>query len=157
MEDSNAHNNSEFIYKYTESSIEQIHKSIDIVTGKLTTVIGFSGVLLKFAADMPSNDFQFVLKVGVSICLIFAIGLCGTGIAPQSRGPVVSPDFLLEAEQYRTTEEEVRLIIIKRWIKSAPTLMEVRNRRIKLLQYAIGMLIAAGFLFGLSNILSNIH
>ena len=155
MED---HNNAEFIYQYTSRALENVYKSIDVVTDKLTKVLAFSGVLLKFGYDMNPEGYLFSAKFLVLGFLVGAIGLCASGLWPKSSGDIeLKPEHLLEEEQYGLTEEAMYVFISRERIKGIPKAKEIRDYRVQMLNHAIGCLVASGIVFGVTGMLSGIH
>lgn len=152
------HNNAKFIYNYTSQALEDVYKSIDVVTDKLTKVLAFSGVLIKFGYDMKPDGYIFSAKFLILTFLIAAIGLCATGLTPKSSGDIeLKPEHLLEEDQYGLTEEDMHLFIARQRIKGIPKAEKLRDYRVQMLNYAIGCLIASSIVFGLTGILSGIH
>jgi hypothetical protein len=147
------HNNVAFIYEYTESVLKDVNKSIDNTTTKLIATIGFSGVLLRFAADLPDSKYSFSVKVGVCFLVTLAIGFCGTGLLPKTSGDIVKPEKLLEPEWYRASDELCRLYVLRQWQSAISQLDELLALRTMCLNLAIGSLIIASFLFALSIVL----
>jgi len=148
-------NNSKLIYEHAEKSTEKINKSIDIITSKLTSSLGFSGVLLKFASDMPSSGGLFSLKVCVTLCLLSAVGSCGCGLYPKAGGKPLTTRYLRE-NLYYCPEDEVRLQIIDQKLKSIDDLEGVAKFRRVYLNYAVLFLMLAAAFFGISIIVEAI-
>ena len=153
--------NAKFVYKYTEASYQGVNKSIDIVTGKLTNVLAFSGVLLKFGYEMPSEGWLFSLKFVVLSLLIGAIGLCAVGLRPKGPGNItLTPDYLVE--EYLTKDPEdrrnqdIHVLVSTTLVAAIPKLKELRDYRINLLNHAIGCLVLSGIIFGVSGIINGI-
>lgn len=150
-------NNAEFIYQYTSKVYEEAKRSNDVVTDKLTKVLAFSGVLLKFGYDMESTGLQFTAKFIVLALLISAVGLCATGLYLKTIDKAgLAPEYLLE-EQYGLEPERMRVMISRAKIKGIEELRNIQNYRGNLLGYAIGCIVASGIVFGLTGILSGIH
>jgi len=147
--------NSKLIYEHAEKSVEKINKSIDVVTTKLTTSLGFSGVLLKFAADMPSSGYLFSLKVCVAAFLLLAICFCGCGLYPKAAGDSLTTRYLRE-DLYYYPDEEIRRRVIDQKLKSIDELKEVAEFRIAYLNSAILSLMLAAVAFGASIIVEAI-
>lgn len=148
-------NNSKLIYEHTEKSIEKINKSIDIVTSKLTSSLGFSGVLLKFASDMPSKGGLFSLKVCVTVFLLGAVGFCACGLYPKAGGHSLTSRYLRE-ELYYCPEDEIRLQIIDQRLKSIDSLEDLAKSRRSYLNFAVLSLMLAVTFFGVSIIVEAI-
>ncbi|MCY6492140.1 hypothetical protein [Leptolyngbya sp. GGD] len=151
----NGSDNSKLIYEHAEKSVEKINKSIDNITSKLTTFLGFSGVLLKFASDMPSNGELFSLKVIVTVLLLGTVVFCGCGLYPKAGGNSLTTRYLRE-NLYYYPEEEVRRQIIDQRLKSIESLEEVAAFRRIYLNHAILCLMLAVIFFGISIIVNAI-
>lgn len=147
--------NSKLIYEHAEKSIEKINKSIDNVTSKLTTSLGFSGVLLKFASDMPNDKWLFSLKICVTVLLLGAIIFCGCGLYPSPGGTRLTTRYLRE-NLYCYPEEEFRRQVIDQSLKSIDILNELAARRRSYLNLAILCLMLAACFFGVSIIVKAI-
>jgi hypothetical protein len=149
-------NNAEFIYEYAEKTAENINKSIDIVTDKLTKILAFSGILLKFGVDMPSNGYLFSLKFVAIVCIVLAIGSCAAGLRTQTREKLLKPDCLLN-EYYGLGKEEMHVMLTNTLIETIPDLEKLRDYRIIFLDLSIGCLVLSGFVFGLAGILNSLE
>lgn len=150
-------NNAEFIYGYTEKAVERVGKNIEMVTDKTTKVLAFSGILIKFGWDMPSEGCLFSVKFVVLLSLVGAIGCCAAGLWPRSPGAIsLKPEYLLE-EGYGLKSEEIQVMITRSWIEKMPELKGLLRDRIQYLNFAIGLLVLAGVVFGLSGIFKEIH
>ena len=157
MTDKRLHNNAEFIYEYTEKTVQQINRSIDIGTDKLAKILAFSGILLKFSADMPSEGYLFATRFLTIGCITASIGLCSAGLWPkESSKNLPSPEWLLE-EQYGLSEDKMHVMLTRCLINITPSLKQTRDYRLGVLNAAIGFLVAAGFLFAISAVISSIQ
>ena len=149
-------NNVVLIYEYTETILQDFYKSIDNAASKLVAVMGFSGVLLKFAADMPSEGIGFSIRLLTLLCLMMSVAVCGAGLSPRPRGPSrLAPHYLLE-EEYTTSDETIRKHIIGRIRDNIPELRDVQNVRVTCLKAGIGLIIMASILSTLGAIVSSI-
>ena len=148
-------NNAEFIYEYTEKTADNINKSIDIVTDKLTKILAFSSVLLKFGADMSSDGYLFSLKCVVVALIVAAIGSCAAGLRTQTREKLLKPDYLLR-EHYGLDREKMYVMLTETLVEAIPELEELRDLRIKFLDFSIVCLGLAGCFFGISGILGKL-
>ncbi len=111
------YNNSKLAYEYTKVIWDRINSSYDVVTTKLTTSLGFSGLLLRFAADLSDSSWLIYIKIGVCILLTGTVICCGIGLYPIGTGEdAVEPDTYLQdktGEIYGLSEEESYLYIAR--------------------------------------------
>lgn len=158
MDSQEFHNNAVVIYNYTETILQDINKSIDHVASKLIAVLGLSGVLIRFCADMPSEGGMFFFRALTLLSLLMAVAICGTGLYAKSRGETrLSPDYLLEAEQYRASEEDIHLILTRYHKSKISDLQNLQNFRVRCLNAGIGLIIAASIVSTLVAITMSIH
>jgi hypothetical protein len=111
------YNNAKLAYEYTKVVWEKINTSYSTITTKLTTVLGFSGLLLRFAADLSDFAWLVFVKIGICVLLTGAVISCGIGLYPiGTGGDVINPDQYLEdttGEIYGLSEEESYLYIAR--------------------------------------------
>lgn len=151
LHETSQHDNSKLIYEHAEKCVDKINKSIDNITTKLTTSIGFSGVLLKFASDMPSGGYSFFFKICVTLLLMGAIGFCACGLYPKQAGDSLTTRYLRE-ELYYYPDEEIRRLIIDQKLRSIDQLNDLAKFRRTYLNCAISCLMIATGVFGVSVI-----
>lgn len=148
-------NNAELIYEYAEKMMSQVNKSIDLATDKATKILAFSGILIKFAVDLPSERCPFVLKVLILASLVFTIGACASSLWPKSPGELfLKPEYLLE-EQYGLSDEEMKVMITRSWIEAMPKLKDLLSYRLRYLNFAIASLIFAVVLFAIAGVVED--
>lgn len=58
-------NNANFAYEYTQKTLENVNKSLDVVNTKLSAALAFSGVLLKFTESLHSDGILGLIKIGI--------------------------------------------------------------------------------------------
>lgn len=154
--DSEEHTNTKLAYEYTESVLKDVNKSIDSLNTKMTTIIGFSGVLLRFSADLSDNGYCLYIKIAVCALLAIDIGLCIIGLMPSPCGDVVSPKDLLDGEWYYKSDERCRHYIASAWKGAIQQLeLQARNKR-DCLRYAMLSLASSTILFAISIIMEAI-
>jgi hypothetical protein len=148
------YNNAKLAYEYTKIVWEKINTSYSTVTTKLTTVLGFSGLLLRFAADL--SDFSWLVRVKIGICILLtgAVIFCGIGLYPLGTGgDAVNPDQYLEdttGEIYGLSEEESYLYIARGLSYASKAIEKNRSFRLKCLSYACWCLGVAVIGFAIS-------
>lgn len=150
-----------FIYDYTKQSLSSVNRSIDVVTDKLTKVLAFSGLLLKFAVDIENRtDLPiFGLKLIIISILMASVGFCAAGLWPKkgSESNLKPSYFVRMAETVDTaTREQFQEAAVKAWLQAIPEQAQFRDSRIAYLNLAIGSSVTAGLLFGLNGIISSI-
>lgn len=154
--DSEEHTNTKLAYEYTESVLKDVNKSIDSLNTKMTTVIGFSGVMLRFAADLSNDGYCLYIKIAVCVLLAIDIGLCIIGLMPSPCGDVVSPEDLLDGEWYYKSDERCRHYIASAWKVAIQQLdIQLINKR-NCLRYAMCSLALSIILFAVSIIMEAI-
>ena len=150
------HSNSKLIYEYTESYLKYFDKGLDSVKQKATTLLGFSPIVLKFAAELPSSDsWLTITKVGTCILIVINITICIIILNPSKAGDVIEPSELIEDWFYKEVDL-IRLFISRQWIKACEQLDEEYDRKAKLLIYCYSCIGIASILFALNVIFSTI-
>jgi hypothetical protein len=139
-------NNAKLTYEYTKDILREINDSYNAVTSKLTTALGFSGVLLRFAADLSDTAWLIHVKTLICVSLIFSVIACGIGLYPISSGDgAVDQDYYLKdktGKYYGQTEEAVYIQLANGLSKSLKGIERNRKFRIKCLiatTYSIGI------------------
>lgn len=118
------HSNSKLIYEYTESYLKYFDKGIDSIKQKVTTILGFTGILLKFSADLPSTDIFLILtKVGTCIFLVASVVICIIALSPRKSGDVIEPSELFNDYFYKE-DDYIRSFVIRQWIETCKQLDE---------------------------------
>ncbi|MBE9033458.1 hypothetical protein IQ266_27380 [filamentous cyanobacterium LEGE 11480] len=153
----NSGNNAKVAYEYTKDVLAEVSSSYNAITTKLTTALGFSGVLLKFAADLSDKSWLIHVKMLVCAGLIFAVIACGIGLFPRSSGNgAVPPGTYLYDETgkyYGQTEENFYIQVGRGLERSLKGIEKTRAWRLKCLTattYAIG-LAAIGFAISIAG------
>ena len=142
-------NNIEVIQRYTESVYKTIADSISALDTKLTTVIGFSGVLIRFTSDLSiCNSWFIAARVSVCLLLIGSV-ICGiVGLVPKPSGPIVTPRELRD-DHYYGKEEECRRYITDNLIIAVEQMDRFRAKKRSWLFYGILLLTIGTIVFGL--------
>jgi hypothetical protein len=142
-------NNLEVIQRYTESVHKTIADSISALDTKLTTVIGFSGVLIRFTNDLSiCNNWFVAVKITVCLLLIASVIFSAIGLAPRSSGAIVTPRELRE-DFYYGKNEECRRYITDNLITAIEQMEKFRSRKRHWLFYGILFLTIGTVIFGL--------
>jgi hypothetical protein len=152
------HNNAEEIYKYTEKEVEGFNKSLDALTSKLISTLGFSGIFLKFVTDIATDEkHPFWLVFISSFALAIGVGCCISGLYARDSGSIIRSRALDDAWWYNATEEEYRFRIIRQWYKHIESLEKLLDTRRVFLNIALGLIALVALLFAFNNVLTSIH
>lgn len=147
------HNNAEEIYKYTEKEVEGFNQSLNQLTTKLISTLGFSGILLKFVTDIATDKkHPFWLVFLSSFALAIGVGCCIAGLYPRNSGSTIRARALDDAWWYNATEEEYRFRIIRQWYKHIESLEKLLDTRKMYLNIALGLIAFVALLFALNNL-----
>lgn len=151
------HSNSTLIYEYTETYLEDVNKGLDSINQKVTTILGSTGILLRFSADLPSTYLSLKLtKIGICILLVITIVLCLIILIPQKNGDIVDPSELLETEWFYKKDELIRLFIARQWLAASQQLDEKYANKAKHLKYCYWCIGCASALFATNIICSTV-
>lgn len=155
--------NAKLTYEYTKDTLKDVEASYNVVTTKLTTLLGFSGLLLKFASDLPELGWLQNVKMVTCASLVIATIACGIGLYPlsskkklkkgieessypsQERGESVDPDIYINDEEHDFMQPEASMYM---QIASGlnETLKQVRKNR----RFRVNCLIVATYSIGFS-------
>lgn len=139
-------NNADLIYKYTEKEVENFNKSIDIVTGKLTTSLGFAGVVIKFVSDLESGWIKIALTTFVVASILAAF----VGLFPKDRGDTLRCKAFFGDKAdwwFGSPSEEVQMTIANQWVDHVRLLGNLLDFRTICLKISHGCLVVAALLF----------
>ncbi|HLO89451.1 MAG TPA: hypothetical protein VK203_31200 [Nostocaceae cyanobacterium] len=151
------------IYEYAEQALKSVQADIDALNTKLSAVIGFNAVLIRFSSGLPDQSLKInvkilgvclscysciTLKIISCILLIISIIICLLAFFPKSGGEIVRPRELIE-KCLTITEETYRLSIINVWDKNLEKFDFIRSHKSKSLKWAV-----VGF--GIATIISGI-
>lgn len=141
-------NNLEIIQRYTESVYKTVTDSINALDTKLTTVIGFSGVLIRFTSDLSvCNSWFIATKILVCLLLISSVICSVIGLTPKPSGPIVTPRELRE-NYYYGKDEECRRYITDNFINAVEQMDKFRAKKRRWLFYGILLLTFGTIIFG---------
>jgi hypothetical protein len=159
--------NTDLIYSYTEALIKAQNESLNRLDTKLGGFLAFTGVLVKFAADLPGGNALreatgftcyscIVLKVlTFGFLVIAALFLC-LGLTAKLRGKVVSPKVLMKDEWYFADKENCQCFIINTWVEAEKEYVQVGFEKGRRLNGAVWLISAALTTLTISTLLATI-
>jgi hypothetical protein len=138
-------NNADLMYKYAEKEVESFDKSIDTLTSKLTSILAFSGVMMKFAADLSNSYLRIAIMIFIAVAIISAF----VGLFPQDRGCVVRSHAFMGEDHtwYNGPADEFQLRIIQQWVIHVDLLEKLLDFRAFWFKIALSSLSIAALLF----------
>jgi len=150
----NDQRNIELAYTYTQEFISDRKTEIRQLEWRLGTFLGFSGLLLRFAIDLPSNCPSYLYsKIGVILASSCAAGIAAWGLRSVPKGKFVLPSRLMEDERFNSDNLEVKARIINTHNPSAKNLDAYALQKHTILNQSILLLSVAIALFALNGIL----
>ena len=150
----------ELVSHYIEHSYKATTDSLSSLNTRLTTLIGFSGILLRFTIDLPEvviYDFQLtpVIKTIVSIILFLVILFLIMGLFPKASGsPYTGQELLDKLSQKNTCNECVKFIILHR-DETIEDIDKLRLQKTSNLKISNILIVISIFLFALDIALSS--
>jgi hypothetical protein len=160
IEDANESTNIRLAYEYTESVYKARNEALDNLNGRLGTFLGFGGLLLRFAADLPG------INTGCLTCLILKAIVCGfsaasifviaTGLTSNPMGIIVKPRELMTDYWYNESKERYRAYITNTWVEVIELFEEAAIKKGKRLNLAIWLLTLATIAFALDIIIASV-
>jgi hypothetical protein len=116
--------NVELIYEYTEWLIGQVGGSVNGLNTRLAGLLGFSGVMLRLALDVPRLNWLWL----VCGAFLVAMMVCVWGLWPVRVQGLTTIDHLLENYFYET-DERCRLHIVRSWKQVLEGYEKLRERK----------------------------
>ncbi|MBD2097916.1 hypothetical protein H6F90_22860 [Trichocoleus sp. FACHB-591] len=168
-----SNSNAELIYNHINSSIDILRKGIDSLNTKLSALIGFDALLIRFSSGLPNqcsvsewlifsnyinghlSNGHFCLLLRIFICtfllLSITLGLCG--FSPKSGGTLVKPDELIEKCLHVSKEAYYQALLVELQ-ETYNDFLLIRKSKSNLLRLAVVFLGFATLLSGLDILLS---
>jgi hypothetical protein len=142
----------ELIYKYIEQSMQTTSNSIGRLETRITTLLGFSGLLLRFTIDLPQNlvvygwELGSIFKIVICIILALAIAVCVFGLFPKSSGDLYTASELLDELDNHDQSYSMKYIALSR-DKTLEKLDKLRLRKVTCLKLVAFLILISTLLF----------
>lgn len=148
-------NNAGLAFEYAMDYLRMAKAAAGSLNVRLGTVIGFAGLALRFALDLPVDGCLscLLLKAGVCGLAIIAMGFGLWGIYPFPVGKIVRPEVLLEDDWYRESGDRVRCALVDALSVAAAEIGNMNYVKSMRLRLAVGFLAALAVIFGIDVIL----
>lgn len=158
------HTNIQLNYEYTESVLKNCNDSINSLNTKLSTFLGFAGLLLRFGFNLPLPvkcpqldilgwECTICLLLKLSVLVLSAASICisAIGLTAQRNGTIVRPRKLMDDYWYKQPDERCRAFIINTWVVVTEELETLAIEKGDRLNLAIFCLSLAAVLFALDE------
>lgn len=143
------------VYQYTESFLKQCDKNQDDLNSRLTTFLGFGGILLRFGLGLPDECRSYLLlKIIVLFCTACSIYISGLGLLANPMGQAIKARSLMTDEWFEKQNEVIKASIISTWINSIEALELVSIEKQKKLNQSIRILMLSVIAFSIDAMIS---
>jgi hypothetical protein len=163
VEQNNNPRNYKLAWDYAQSTMKLVNESISILNTKLNTLLGFNGILLRFALDLKGKNLIvegfpcyscLTLKICVCLFSITSIFFIAVGLKRGKAGYTVHPSELLQRQWYYCDEENTYLYLTKTLRNGIDDLRQFRDTKAKAFDKALTFLIFAAISLAMNIILS---
>ena len=137
----------DLIYVYTEGNLKDTIASLNGLNNRLTTAIGFAGVLLRFALDVHQAQIRWGIVAAVTGCLIISVA----GLLAKASGHLVNPEILIRDLWYKP--KDCKKQILSNWLETLNQLDAKRLWKARCLNIAGGCLIVSIFLLAVAVVI----
>ncbi|MBD1871871.1 hypothetical protein H6F75_00100 [Nodosilinea sp. FACHB-131] len=142
------------IYDYAREMYFDRKQNLRSLDTRLATAIGFAGLTLRFAAELPELGLvEPRLKVAACGLAALATVVALKGFVSQASGEVMRPDALLE-KFYYDSDEQCRLVIVRQWQSASDALSHLAAAKSYWLNRSVILLVLAALSFGADVVLA---
>jgi hypothetical protein len=129
MDEINSSKNADLAYQHTLGLFKEQKDSIIRLDTKLSALLGFSGLSLRFTESLHSMPMKsYSWKDPETWCLIFKIlscifalicsAVCVSRLTAKTRGSAVSPEFFFKKDFYEADEDTNKYALTLAWIET---------------------------------------
>lgn len=149
--------NLDLAYEYTKIVLDAKDKSISNINTRLGTFLGFGGLLLRFAIELPDKCLTcLVLKITVLLFSCISVCLSATGLLSNGIGAAVKPKKLMSDEWFHESNPRVKAFITNTWTNVVEEMEESAIQKSKKLNLAIQLLALAVVTFTINASIASI-
>lgn len=148
--------NLDLVYSYTNSSLQKCSDGIDDLNTRLTTFLGFGGLLLRFAIELADScPSTLLFKVMTLGCATFSLCQSGYGLLAHPVGNVPKAASLMQDENFQKENQTVKASVVSTWLLAIDEIEISIEKKQKQLNRSIYFLIAAVVAFSLNALISS--
>jgi hypothetical protein len=158
--------NSKLIYEYTKSLLKDCRDSIVKYNAGIASIMGFSGIILRFAMDLPNESSipNFILKsIDIDICLAIKLVVCLfctvsitvllISLTVRATYGVTHPQTLIN-DWYEKEEERFLSFVTNTWIEEINNFASIILLKKEKINLSIKLMCIAANLFLLNLLIS---
>jgi hypothetical protein len=142
-------------YNYIKDSADSVYKSLDSLNNRLTTLLGFGGLLLRFTIDLPSFGMPRVedgLKAVIVLSLATTILTASLGLLTYQVPAFYWPDELLDEIEKKNEVSSLTYLALSRKYE-LEKLDVLRRRRSLILKSTVFLMAIATIGFAINILL----
>jgi len=164
IEQNNNPPNYKLAWDYAQSIMKLVNESTSLLNTKLNTLLGFNGILLRFALDLKGLNITvsglpcylcLVLKIGVCVFSIGSLLFIAWGLRTGKSGVTVNVSDLLQRQWYYCDEENTYLYLTKTLRDGIEDLRQYRDKKAGAFDKSLTFLILAVVCLAINIILSS--
>lgn len=131
-------------------------ESLTRIDNKISIFIGFSGILIRLAYDLPHENYvSFLLRCTVCIFALLSIVTSSFGLLSRPSGNVVDPKELMSDEWFfEMAEDDHKAYITNGYIETLDEFEKLLSKRRLVLAYVIVFFVIVSCLFGIAVCIS---
>lgn len=144
------------IYEYTQRLLTEEGESLTRIDNKIGIFIGFSGILIRLAYDLPHTPYvSFLLRCAICLFAGLSIVTSSIGLLSRPSGNVVNPKELMDDEWFfGMTKNDHKVYITNGYIETLDEFEKLLTKRRLVLAYVIIFFVIAICLFGIAVCIS---
>ena len=144
------------IYEYTQRLLTEEGESLTRIDNKIGIFIGFSGILIRLAYDLPHETYiSFLFRCAICIFAVLSIATSSLGLLSKPSGNVVDPKELMDDKWFfEMTKDDHKAYITNGYIETLDEFEKLLARRRLVLAYVIIFFVIASCLFGFAVCIS---
>ncbi len=146
----------DIIYEYTKLLLSEYGESLTRIDTKISIFIGFSGVLIRLAYDLPDEHLHFrILKLLICFFALLTIITSALGLIAKPSGNVADPKVLMSDEWFFERSEEFhKAYIVNGFINTLDEFEILFSKRRVTLAWVITFFVISVILFGVTVAIS---
>ena len=146
--------NTELFYEYSKLIYDEQGKDIDNLNQRLTTILGFSGLLLRFCLDLPDGCLSSrIFKVSATILAAAAVFISCTGLLANPVGDVLVPRLIM-SKYFDEQTVDIKADIGQTLCDSIDDFQASTGKKRKRLNRAIRVVTASAVISGIDGVLA---